>query len=45
MHTDWHSSIVPLIIKDMYQPRGEFTKAKVALCIHNIAFQVRLGLD
>ena len=26
----------------MYQPSGQFTKAKVALCIHNIAFQGRM---
>ncbi|KIZ00339.1 hypothetical protein MNEG_7624 [Monoraphidium neglectum] len=38
---DWHSSLVPLLIKDVYQPRGEFTQAKTALCIHNIAFQGR----
>ena len=40
LHADWHSSIVPLMIKDVYKPKGEFSKAKVALCIHNIAFQV-----
>jgi len=28
------------MIKDVYKPKGEFSKAKVALCIHNIAFQV-----
>ncbi len=27
--------------QDVYQPRGEFKKAKTALTIHNIAFQVR----
>ena len=40
---DWHSSLVPVLLKDVYQPRGEFKKAKTALCIHNIAFQVRPG--
>jgi hypothetical protein len=25
----------------VYQPRGQFKKAKVAFCIHNIAFQGR----
>ena len=38
---DWHSALIPVMIKDVYQPKGEFLKAKVALCIHNIAFQVR----
>jgi granule-bound starch synthase len=38
---DWHSGLVPLLIKDVYQPRGQFKKAKVAFCIHNIAFQGR----
>ena len=40
---DWHSALIPVLLKDVYQPRGEFNKAKVALCIHNIAFQVREG--
>ena len=26
--------------QDVYQPRGEFNKTKVAMTIHNIAFQV-----
>ncbi len=39
---DWHSSLVPVLLKDVYQPKGQFTKAKVALCIHNIAFQGRM---
>eukprot|EP00798_Chlamydomonas_sp_ICE-L_P030281 gene30281-35269_t len=39
---DWHSSLVPVLLKDVYQPRGEFTKAKCALTIHNIAFQGRM---
>ncbi|GAX78592.1 hypothetical protein CEUSTIGMA_g6031.t1 [Chlamydomonas eustigma] len=39
---DWHSALVPVLLKDLYQPRGEFTKAKVAFCIHNIAFQGRM---
>lgn len=38
---DWHSALVPVLLKDVYQARGEFKKSKVALCIHNIAFQVR----
>ena len=27
-------------VQDVYQPRGEFKKTKVAMTIHNIAFQV-----
>lgn len=27
--------------QDVYQPRGQFKNAKVAFCIHNIAFQGR----
>jgi granule-bound starch synthase len=38
---DWHSALVPLLIKEEYQPKGEFKAAKTAFCIHNIAFQVR----
>eukprot|EP01026_Neomeris_dumetosa_P011892 TRINITY_DN1420_c0_g1_i1.p1 TRINITY_DN1420_c0_g1~~TRINITY_DN1420_c0_g1_i1.p1 ORF type:complete len:615 (-),score=145.10 TRINITY_DN1420_c0_g1_i1:281-2125(-) len=38
---DWHSALVPVLIKNVYQPRGEFSNAKVAFCVHNIAFQGR----
>jgi granule-bound starch synthase len=38
---DWHSALVPLMLKEVYQPRGEFKNAKCAFCIHNIAFQGR----
>jgi len=38
---DWHSALVPVLLKDVYQPSGQFTDAKVAFCIHNIAFQGR----
>jgi granule-bound starch synthase len=39
---DWHSALVPIMIKDVYQAKGQFKEAKVALCIHNIAFQGRM---
>jgi granule-bound starch synthase len=42
---DWHSALVPVLIKDVYQPRGEFEKAKVAFCVHNVAFQGRFWRD
>jgi len=38
---DWHSALVPVLLKDVYQPKGEFTESKSAFCIHNIAFQGR----
>eukprot|EP01025_Chloroclados_australasicus_P048520 TRINITY_DN54_c8_g1_i3.p1 TRINITY_DN54_c8_g1~~TRINITY_DN54_c8_g1_i3.p1 ORF type:complete len:648 (+),score=104.64 TRINITY_DN54_c8_g1_i3:27-1970(+) len=38
---DWHSALVPALIKYVYQPKGEFTDAKVVFCVHNIAFQGR----
>jgi glycogen synthase len=38
---DWHSALVPVLLKDVYQPAGEFASAKCALCVHNIAFQGR----
>lgn len=38
---DWHSALVPVMLKDVYQAEGKFTSTKTALCIHNIAFQGR----
>ena len=38
---DWHTALVPVLIKDVYQPAGKFLDTPVALCIHNIAFQGR----
>lgn len=38
---DWHAALVPVLLKDVYQPAGQFTDAKVAFCVHNIAFQGR----
>ena len=38
---DWHSALVPVLLKDVYQPRGEYLNTKVAMCVHNIAFQGR----
>lgn len=38
---DWHAALVPVLLKDVYQRRGEFMGARTAFCIHNIAFQVR----
>ncbi|CAL8469225.1 g8766 [Coccomyxa elongata] len=38
---DWHTAILPVLLKDVYQPAGQFLDTKAALCIHNIAFQGR----
>lgn len=38
---DWHSGLVPVLLKDVYQPRGEFKSSKCIFCLHNIAFQGR----
>jgi len=38
---DWHSALVPVILKTVYQPAGKMLGTKAALCVHNIAFQGR----
>lgn len=38
---DWHSALVPVLLKTVYQPAGKFKSTKSALCVHNIAFQGR----
>ena len=38
---DWHSALLPVILKTVHHPRGEYLGTKVALCVHNIAFQGR----
>ena len=38
---DWHSALVPVLLKDVYQPAGQFSDAKCAFCVHNVAFQGR----
>lgn len=38
---DWHAALVPVLLKDVYQPSGQFLATKVAYCVHNIAFQGR----
>jgi len=42
---DWHSALVPVLLKDVYQPLGDFKEAKVAFCVHNVAFQGRFWRD
>lgn len=38
---DWHSGLVPVMLKDVYQKEGQFTDSKCIFCVHNIAFQGR----
>ncbi|KAL2325260.1 hypothetical protein Fmac_024318 [Flemingia macrophylla] len=38
---DWHTALLPCYLKSMYHPRGIYKNAKVAFCIHNIAYQGR----
>ena len=38
---DWHTALLPVLIKDVYQPQGKFLNTPVTLCVHNIAFQGR----
>ena len=42
---DWHSALVPVLLRDVYKPSGQFTDAKCAFCVHNIAFQGRFWED
>ncbi|KAH9606713.1 hypothetical protein KSS87_003777 [Heliosperma pusillum] len=38
---DWHTALIPCYLKSMYKSRGIYQSAKVAFCIHNIAYQGR----
>ncbi|XVF22284.1 hypothetical protein REPUB_Repub12eG0159900 [Reevesia pubescens] len=38
---DWHTALIPCYLKTMYKPREIYKRAKVAFCIHNIAYQGR----
>lgn len=40
---DWHTALLPCYLKTMYKPNGIYKKAKVAFCIHNIAYQGRFS--
>uniref|UniRef100_A0A7S0MWB4 Starch synthase, chloroplastic/amyloplastic n=1 Tax=Pyramimonas obovata TaxID=1411642 RepID=A0A7S0MWB4_9CHLO len=42
---DWHTGLAPVILKTVYQAKGEFTKAKCAFVVHNIAFQGRFWYE
>ena len=38
---DWHSALTSCYMKSMYKPLGIYSNAKVAFCVHNIAYQGR----
>ncbi|XP_048558397.1 granule-bound starch synthase 1b, chloroplastic/amyloplastic isoform X2 [Triticum urartu] len=38
---DWHTAVLPCYLKSMYKQNGIYENAKVAFCIHNIAYQGR----
>lgn len=38
---DWHSGLVPVMIKKVFQPQGKYLNARCAFTVHNIAFQGR----
>ncbi|XP_058206267.1 granule-bound starch synthase 1, chloroplastic/amyloplastic-like [Rhododendron vialii] len=40
---DWHTALLPCYLKTMYKSRGMYKSAKVAFCIHNIAYQGRFA--
>ncbi|KAJ4957075.1 hypothetical protein NE237_013858 [Protea cynaroides] len=42
---DWHTALLPCYLKSMYKPRGIYKTAKVAFCIHNIAYQGRFSFS
>ncbi|XP_078162198.1 granule-bound starch synthase 1, chloroplastic/amyloplastic-like [Carex rostrata] len=42
---DWHTAPLACYLKSMYQAHGIYANAKVAFCIHNIAYQGRFAYD
>ncbi|KAG0556017.1 hypothetical protein KC19_11G019700 [Ceratodon purpureus] len=40
---DWHTALIPCYLKSDYKPAGQFVNAKVAFCVHNIAYQGRFA--
>ncbi|KAJ8768393.1 hypothetical protein K2173_021546 [Erythroxylum novogranatense] len=42
---DWHTALIPCYLKTMYKSRGIYKNAKVAFCIHNIAYQGRFAFS
>ncbi|KAL6004129.1 hypothetical protein ACLOJK_004676 [Asimina triloba] len=42
---DWHTGPLPCYLKSLYQVHGMYKNAKVAFCIHNIAYQGRFAFS
>ncbi|KAF3439789.1 hypothetical protein FNV43_RR18067 [Rhamnella rubrinervis] len=42
---DWHTAPLPCYLKSMYKGRGIYKSARVAFCIHNIAYQGRFAFS
>nr|ACY56079.1 granule-bound starch synthase II [Oryza sativa Indica Group]UBF46021.1 granule-bound starch synthase II [Oryza sativa aus subgroup]UBF46029.1 granule-bound starch synthase II [Oryza sativa Japonica Group x Oryza sativa Indica Group]UBF46043.1 granule-bound starch synthase II [Oryza sativa tropical japonica subgroup]UBF46418.1 granule-bound starch synthase II [Oryza longistaminata] len=42
---DWHTGVLPCYLKSIYQAKGMYVNAKVAFCIHNIAYQGRFARE
>ncbi|KAL6004133.1 hypothetical protein ACLOJK_004680 [Asimina triloba] len=42
---DWHAGPLPCYLKSLYQVHGMYKNAKVAFCIHNIAYQGRFAFS
>ncbi|KAG1355314.1 Granule-bound starch synthase 1, chloroplastic/amyloplastic [Cocos nucifera] len=40
---DWHTALLPCYLKSIHKPNGIYKSAKVAFCIHNIAYQGRFA--
>nr|AEH27527.1 putative starch synthase [Amorphophallus konjac] len=42
---DWHTGVLPCYLKSMYKLHGLYKNAKVAFCIHNMAYQGRFAFS
>lgn len=42
---DWHTALLPCYLKSNYKSKGLYKNAKVAFCIHNIAYQGRFAFQ
>lgn len=42
---DWHTALLPCYLKSIYKSRGIYLNAKVAFCVHNMAYQGRFAFS
>eukprot|EP00899_Mesostigma_viride_P023902 jgi/Mesvir1/4697/Mv21592-RA.1 len=42
---DWHTGVLPCFLNYVYKKAGKFSRAAVALCLHNIAYQGRYPIN